>query len=81
MVQIKKESVFKTYREHDVLVETIKQFHYSSEKEKMEHKKIMEQLCFKDSGQVQENIGTIMCPKYVWFGSYYKHEIIENDYN
>lgn len=75
MVQIKKEITTKTYRENDVLVEIIKQFHYSTEEEKMAHCRLMEADGFKDSGQVKENIGTIMQPKHVWFGSYYKYEM------
>lgn len=75
MVQIKKETVIKTFRENDILIEIIKQFHYSTEEEKMKHKILMEADGYKDSGQVQENIGTITQPEHVWFGSYYKYEI------
>lgn len=60
MIQIKKESVVKTYRGKDILIETIKQFHYSTEEEKIEHCKLMEEDGFTDSGQVKENIGTVM---------------------
>lgn len=77
MIQIKKESIIKTYREKDILIETIKQFHYSTEEEKITHRKLMEADGFKDSGQVKENIGTIMQPKHIWFGSYCKYEIEE----
>ena len=74
MVKIIKETVIKTFREEDILIETIRQFHYDTEDEKMEHKKIMEEEGYEDSGQVKENIGTIMQPKHVWFGSYFKYE-------
>ena len=37
MIQIKKETVIKTFRDNDILIETIKQFHYSTEEEKMEN--------------------------------------------
>lgn len=67
--------MIKTYREKDILIEIIKQFHYSTEEEKLIHSKLMEADGFKDSGQVKENIGTVMQPKYVWFGSYYKYEV------
>lgn len=76
MIKIVKETVIKTFRENDILVETIMQFHYSSEEDKLEHKKLIEAEGFKDSGQVQENIGTLTKPNYVWFGSYYKYETI-----
>ena len=79
MIQIKKESIIKTYREKDILIETIKQFHYSTEEEKTEHCKLMKDDGFTDSDQVKENIGTVMKPEYVWFGSYYKYEV-ENRY-
>lgn len=77
MIQIKKETVIKTFRDNDILIENIKQFHYSTEEEKMEHKASMEADGYKDSGQVKENIGTIMQPEHVWFGSYFKYEIEE----
>lgn len=76
MAKIVKETVVKTFRENDILVETVIQFHYSSKEDKLEHKKIIEAEGFEDSGQVKENIGTLTNPDYVWFGSYYKYEII-----
>lgn len=75
-MKISKETVMKTYRENDILVETIKQFYYDSENEKVAHCKEMECDGYKDSGQVKANIGTFMKPEYVWFGSYYKYESI-----
>lgn len=75
MVQIKKEIVTKTYRDDDILIETVKQFQYSTEGEKFSHKGLMESDGYMDSGQVKENIGTVMQPNHVWFGSYYKYEI------
>ena len=75
MIQIKKESIIKTYREKDILIETIKQFHYSTEEERVAHCKFMKEDGFTDSGQVKENIGTITKPEYVWFGSYYKSKV------
>lgn len=75
MIQIKKETIIKSFRDNDILIETIKQFHYSTEEEKMEHKKLMETDGYKDSGQAKENIATLIQPEYVWFGSYYKYEI------
>lgn len=77
MIQIKKQIVIKTFRDDDILIETIRQFHYSTEEEKMKHKVLMEENGYKDSGQVKENIGTIMQPEHVWFGSYFKYEIEE----
>ena len=74
MVKIVKETVIKTFREEDILIETIRQFHYDTEDEKIKHKKSMEEDGYEDSGQVKENIGTVMKPEYVWFGSYFKYE-------
>lgn len=62
----------------------MKQYHYESETEKMNHKKEMEKNGWEDSGQVKEMIsGSLMPwtkdkPKYVWFGSYSKWQRIEN---
>ena len=80
-MRIVKENIFNTYRYdvncvlHDTLIEIVKQYHYDSEEEKINHQSEMESNGYEDSGQVRENIGTIMNPIYVWFGSYYKFEI------
>lgn len=74
MVKIQKETKIKTFRDNGVIIETIQQYHYETAKEKSDHKKIMEEKGFEDSGQVKENIGTIMQPNHVWFGSYFKVE-------
>ena len=52
----------------------IEQYHYDSKEERDEHAKQMTEKGFEDSGQVKENVGTIMNPELVWFGSYYKYE-------
>lgn len=70
-----KETIIKKYRENDILIETIKQFYYDSEDEKIKHCSEMECNGYKDSGQVKENVGTVMKPEHVWFGSYYKYKI------
>ena len=54
--------------------ELIEQYHYDSIEERSEHARQMTEKGFEDSGQVKENVGTIMNPKLVWFGSYYKYE-------
>ncbi len=57
--------------------EDIEQYHYRDEEEKIGHTKQMKNRGFEDSGQVKENIGTIMSPNLVWFGSYYRIRKIE----
>lgn len=80
-MRIVKENIIKTHRysidgsDNDTLIETIEQYHYESKEEKEKHKMEMQSKGFEDSGQVRDNIGTIMNPIYVWFGSYYKYEI------
>lgn len=80
-MKIVKENIIKTHRYSndnscgDILIETIEQYHYDSYEEKEKHKIEMELRGFEDSGQVRENIGTIMKPQRVWFGNYYKYEI------
>lgn len=56
-----------------VTKEEIRQYHYDSEYEKKEHAELMLAHGFEDSGQQKENIGSVMEPKYVWFGSYVKN--------
>ena len=77
MIKIIREQITRKFRENDILITTAKQFHYSTEEEKIKHKKLMEADGYADSGQMQENIGTITEPNYIWFGGYYKYETIE----
>lgn len=39
----------------------------------------MEDDGFIDSGPIKENIGTVMKPEYVWFGSYYKYDVVNRN--
>nr|DAQ68339.1 MAG TPA: hypothetical protein [Bacteriophage sp.] len=77
-MQIVKESIIKKYSyengDHSTYTEVIEQYHYDSEEERNKHAEQMTEKGFKDSGQVKENVGTIMNPEFVWFGSYYKYE-------
>ena len=77
-MQIVKESIIKKHSYengvHTSYTEVIEQYHYNSEEERNEHAKEMIENGFKDSGQVKENVGTIMNPEFVWFGNYYKYE-------
>ncbi len=77
-MRIIKESVIKKHSyengDHSSYTEMIEQYHYDSEEERNEHAEQMIKNGFKDSGQVKENVGTIMSPEFVWFGSYYKCE-------
>ena len=79
MIKIQKETVTKRYREDGIYVETIIQFHYDTETEKLNHSKEMQKSGFEDSGQVRENVGDMLHPDYVWFGSYYKHIKVEDN--
>ena len=60
-------------------METIIQFHYDTETEKLNHSREMQKSGFEDSGQVRENVGDMLHPDYVWFGSYYKHIKVEDN--
>lgn len=63
----------------EVFTEEIKQYHYKDEEEKLGHSRMMQKLGYEDSGQQKENLGTLMQPKMVWFGSYYKYERSERN--
>ena len=39
----------------------------------------MQKSGFEDSGQVRENVGDMLHPDYIWFGSYYKHIKVEDN--
>lgn len=71
-MKIKKEIQTKTYRENTVLVEIVKQYHYDNAEERASHLIEMERNGYQDSGQVRDNVGSVMKPEYVLFGSYYK---------
>lgn len=77
-MQIVKENIIKkhSYKSgvHTIYIEVIEQYHYDSEEERNKHAEQMIKNGFEDSGQIKENIGTVMKPKLVWFGSYYKYE-------
>ena len=79
MIKIQKETVTKRYREDGIYVETTIQFHYDTETEKLNHSREMQKSGFEDSGQVRENVGDMLHPDYVWFGSYYKHIKVEDN--
>lgn len=81
-MQLVKEVTIKTYKYNETggvaaFQEDIEQYHYRGEEEKISHAKQMKQKGFEDSGQVKENIGTIMNPNHVWFGSYYRFKEIK----
>ena len=77
-MRIIRESVIKKHSyengDHSSYIELIEQYHYDSEEERNKHAEQMIKNGFKDSGRVKENVGTIMNPEFVWFGSYYKYE-------
>lgn len=79
MVKIQKEIITKRHREEGIYEETIIQFHYDTETDKLKHSREMQKNGFKDSGQVIENVGDMLHPDYVWFGSYYKHIKVEDN--
>lgn len=79
MVKTQKETVTKRYKDDSIYEETIIQFHYDTETEKLEHSREMQKNGFEDSGQVRENVGDMLHPEYVWFGSYYKHIKVEEN--
>lgn len=54
--------------------ETVVQYHYDTPEARAKHANEMLNKGYTDSGQVNENIGSIMNPQYVVFGSYYKVE-------
>ena len=66
-MKIIKESIVKRHSYdngvHTSYTEKIEQYHYDSEEERNKHAEQMIKNGFKDSGQVKENIGTVMNPK------------------
>lgn len=62
------------FQDNNNLKETVVQYHYDTPEARAEHVKEMLSMGYTDSGQVNENVGSIMNPKYVYFGSYYKIE-------
>ena len=56
-----------------VLVEEVKQYHYDSKEETLEHAEAMKELGYEDTEQRKTNIGTITDPEIIWFGCYVKY--------
>ena len=56
--------------------ETIVQYHYDTPEARAKHEVEMLSKGYASSGQVMENLGSVMKPQYVHFGSYYKTERI-----
>ena len=56
--------------------ETVVQYHYDTLEARTKHTSEMISNGYTDSGQVMENLGSVMKPQYVHFGSYYKVEKI-----
>ena len=72
-MQIVKESIIKKHsyenEVHTSYTEVIEQFYYDSEEERNKHAEQMTEKGFEDSGQVKENIGTVMKPKLFLYGA------------
>mgnify|MGYP000854401046 CR=1 FL=1 len=69
-----KEIKTKTYRKESVYIETEYRYYYNSEEERLKHLKLMASKGYKASSQMEENIGSLVTPNYVWVGIYYKCE-------
>lgn len=77
-MKLVKEIETKTYQtdesgEEHVLVEEVKQYHYDSKEETLEHAEVMKELGYEDTEQRKTNIGTITDPEIIWFGCYVKY--------
>ena len=77
-MKLVKEIETKTYQtdesgEEHVLVEEVKQYHYDSKEETLEHAVVMKELGYEDTEQRKTNIGTITDPEIIWFGCYVKY--------
>lgn len=71
-----KSIVTTTFQDNQTIKERVEQWHYDTEEERNKHSKIMDNVGYSDSGQVRQNVGTLTDPKYVWFGSYFKLELL-----
>ena len=74
MKKLVKRITTETFQDNNNLKETVVQYHYDTPEARAEHVNEMLAKGYNASSQVQENIGSIMNPKYVFFGSYYKIE-------
>ena len=76
MKKLVKRIIIETFQDDGNFKETIVQYHYNTPAARVEHSREMLSEGYTDSGQVNENVGSIMNPIYVVFGSYYKTERI-----
>lgn len=75
-MKLVKSIVTTTFQDNQTIKERVEQWHYDTEEERNKHAKIMNNVGYSDSGQVRQNIGTLTDPKHVWFGSYFKLELL-----
>lgn len=69
-------------KENFAIENHIKQYHYDSEEEKLQHSRRMQMFKWKDNGQARKMIGGSLMiedtpPEYTWFGSYSKMKRID----
>ena len=64
------------FNDTDNFKETVVHYHYDTLEARTKHANEMLNNGYGDFGQVMENLGNVMKPQYVYFGSYYKVERI-----
>lgn len=75
---LKRESVTKTYNKYCTITQEYKEYHYDTKETRDLHSISMQKEGWVDSGQVCENIGTVMNPIYVPYAVYYKEKTEEH---
>ena len=76
MKKLVKRNTMEIFNDTGNFKETIVHYHYDTLEARTKHASEMLSNGYTDSGQVRENLGSVMKPQYVYFGSYYKLERI-----
>lgn len=75
---LKRETVTKTYNKYCTITQESKEYHYDTKEARDLHSIKMQKEGWNDSGQVCDNVGTVMNPIYVPYAIYYKEKMEEN---
>lgn len=78
MVRLVSETTTRSYYEEGKMTVTyIEHYRYSTDEERIAHKKAMEAIGYKHSGQVCDNIGTVVQPLHVFAGYFMRQATLD----
>lgn len=78
MVRLVSETTTRSYYEEGKMTVThIEHYRYATDEQRTAHKKEMEAIGYKHSGQVCDNIGTVVEPVHVFAGYFMRNSVVD----